>query len=94
MKTLQASIVDKTEADAQRRKLNPTNSGAGVDQKAINWEVELARNNDLMHNGIQEWEPRANIKRECMCDVTSQGCKATKREKQAILNIRGAGKPS
>ena len=32
-------------------------------------------------------------KRECMFDVTSQGNKVTKREKQAILNIIGAGKP-
>ena len=93
LKTLQASIVDKTEADAERRKLYPTSSGAGLDQKAINWEVEHDREKDLMHFRIQQRGPRPNIKRECMFDVTSHGCKATKSEKQAILNISGAGKP-
>ena len=82
VKTLQASIYDKAEAEAKRRKLNPTNSGAGADQKAINREVELANQTDLMHNGIHQREPRANIKRECIFDVTSQGNKVTKRENE------------
>ena len=93
VRTLKTCIDDNTEADAKMRKLNPTNSGAGADQKAINWEVEPANKNDLMHNGIRQREPRASINRECMLDVTSQGYKVTKREKQAILNLIGAGKP-
>ena len=93
MKTLQASIADKSEADAKRRKLDPKNLGAGIDLKAINGEVEHAKGKDLMHVGIQQREPRANIKRVGIFDVTTQGCKATKREKQAILNICGAGLP-
>ena len=71
VKTLQASIDDKAEADAKRRKLNPTNSGAGGDQKAIDWEVEPANKNDLMHKGIYQREPRANIKGDAclMCQL-------------------------
>ena len=93
MEILQASIVAKAEAEATRRKLDPLNSGAGTDLKAINGEVEHAKGKDLMHVGIQQREPRANIKRVGIFDVTTQGCKATKREKQAILNICGAGLP-
>ena len=89
--TFKTCIVDKTEADAKRRKLNPTNSE--VVQKAINREVEHANKDDLKQNGIHQREPRANIKRECMFDVTTQGNKVSKRETQAILNIIGAGKP-
>ena len=43
LRTPQASIADKTEADAKRRKLDPMNSGAGIDLKTINWEVEHAK---------------------------------------------------
>ena len=71
----------------KRRKLDPMNLGAGIDLKAINGEVEHAKGKDLMHTRIQHWEPRANVKRGCYFDVTSQGIKATKREKQAIINI-------
>ena len=86
MKTLKTCIADKTEADAKRRTL-------GVDQKAINREVGHVNKDDLKHNGIHQREPRANIKRECTFDVTTQGNKVSKREKQAILKIIGAGKP-
>ena len=80
MKTLQASIAAKAEADAKRRKLDPLNLGAGIDFKAINGEVEHAKGKHFMHTRIQHREPRANVKRECYFDVTSQGIKATKRE--------------
>ena len=93
LKTLHASIADKTEADAERRKLDPTSSRAGKDLKAINRDVDHANKEDLMQNGIQHRGPRANIKRVCMFDATSQGCKATEREKQASLNISGVGMP-
>ena len=92
LKTLHTSIDVKIEAEAKRRKLDPTNSRAGADMKAINRDVDQA-NVDLTQARIHRREPRANIKRGCMFDGTSQGYKATKREKQAILNICGAVMP-
>ena len=91
VENLNASISVKSEAEAKTRKSEPTKSGG--DQQAINREVDHANHEDLMHSRIQHREPRANIKRVCMFDATSQGCKATNREKQAILNICGAVNP-
>ena len=92
LKTLHSSIDSRAEAEAKRRKLDPSNSRVREDLKAINRDVARATV-DLTHARIHQREPRANIKRECMFDVTTQGNKVTKREKQAILNIIGAGKP-
>ena len=92
LKTLHSSIDFKAEAEAKRRKLDPSNSRAGEDLKAINRDVERATV-DHTHARIHHREPRANIKRGCIFDGTSQGQKATKREKQAILNICSAFMP-
>jgi len=89
---LHSCIELKAEAEAKRRKLDPSNSRAGEDLEANNWEVERATV-DHTHARIHHWEPRANIKRGCIFDGTSQGQKATKREKQAILNICGVVMP-
>ena len=92
LKTLQTSIEDKIEADAKKRKLDPPNSREGTDPNVINRDVDQAQK-DPLQAGIQHREMRSNTKRGCMFDCTSQGCKATKREAQAILNICGAVMP-
>ena len=92
LQTSHSSIDSRAEAEAKRRKLDPSNSRAGEDLKAINREVDQA-NVDHTHARIHHREPRANIKRGCIFDGTSQGQEATKREKQAILNICGAVMP-
>ena len=92
LKTLQTSIEDKTEADAKKRKLDPPNSREGTDPSAINRDVDQTHKDPLQAR-IQHREMRSNTKRGCMLDGTSQGCKATKREVQAILNICGAVMP-
>ena len=90
LKTLHSSIDVKAEAEAKRRKLDPSNSRAGEDLKAINREVERATV-DHTHARIHHREPRANIKRGCIFDGTSQGQK-NKSEAQSIGNLIEAGK--
>ena len=92
LKTLHSSIDSRAEAEAKRRKLDPSNSRVREDLKAINRDVERATV-DHTHARIHQREPRAIIKRGCIFDGTSQGQKATKREKQAIMNMRGAVMP-
>ena len=91
-KTLQASIEDKQETEAKQRKLDPPNSREGTDPSAINRDVDQTQKDPLQAR-IQHREMRSNTKRGCMFNGTSLGCKATKREAQAILNICSAGKP-
>ena len=92
LKSLHSSIDDKAEADAKKRKLDPPNSREGTDPSAINRDVDQTHKDPLQAR-IQHREMRNGTKRGCMFDGTSQGCKATKREVQAILNICGAVMP-
>ena len=89
--TLQSSIDGKAEADAKRRKLDPSNSWVGTDPKAINRDVETALK-DPNQTGIHNRELRANLKRACTFEELAQSCKATKLEMRAILNICDTGK--
>lgn len=88
-KTLQASIEDKQEAEAKKRKLDPPNSRDVTDPSAINRDVDQTQKDPLQVR-IQQ---RSSTKRGCLFNGTSLGCKTTKREAQAILNICSAGKP-
>ena len=83
LKTLHSSIDSKAEAEAKRRKLDPSNSRAGEDLKAINREVDRATV-DHTHARIHHREPRANIKRGCIFDGTSHGQKATTKERNRL----------
>ena len=89
---LHTSIEAKSELDAKKRKLEPRNSRAGTDLSDVNREVDQALKDPLQAR-INPRETRSNTKRALSADGTSQGCKATKREIQAILNLCGAGKP-
>ena len=92
LKALHTSIEAKSELDAKRRKLEPWNSRVGTDLSHVNREVDQALKDPLQAR-INPRETRSNTKRALSADGTSQGCKATKREVQAILNLCGAGKP-
>ena len=92
VKALHISIEDKTETDAKKRKLDPQNSRVGTDPSDINREVDHALKDPLQAR-IHPGKTRSNTKRALSFDGTSLGCKATKREAQAILNICGAGMP-
>ena len=91
IKVLKTSISEKGEVDAKRRKLGPTNSGK--DQGALNWEVELAKD-DLLQNGIHTWEPRSSINRDIKIEASNQellGSRINKRDSQSIFNLINAG---
>ena len=89
IKVLKTSISEKGEADAKRRKFGPASSGK--DQRALNWEVELAKD-DLLQNGIHTWDPRSSINRVKQIEASNQellGNRINKRQTQSIFNLAG-----
>ena len=83
--------INALEADAKRRKLDPSNSWAGTDPKVINMDVESALK-DPNQSRIHNRELRAKIIRACTFDEIAQRCKTSRLEMRAILNICDTGK--